>query len=91
MSIPIIYNDGNLLFGADSEFMKLPILNLPIDTISVRRRCRSNEVWTVFVKTRTAILKYFVKTKTEKGLLLEDYFVGANTRADVQPENILTS
>ena len=49
-------------WGCDKKWLFAPIINLPSDTIKVRRKLRTNCIAFAFVKTPNAVTKYIRAT-----------------------------
>lgn len=52
---PVIIRGRAICHGADLRWSSLPIINLPPNTIKVRRRIRNDRFASVFVKTKTEV------------------------------------
>ena len=49
-----------ICWGANPEWSTLPILNLPPDTLKVRRRIRNRDAARAFVKTQTEVQEWIL-------------------------------
>ena len=72
-----MFTGPTVCWGANDDWVRLPIVNLPEDTIKIRRRIRSKSVARAFVKTSTG-LEDWILAPCESGLKLF-YLVGANS------------
>ena len=69
----------SVAWGCDKKWLSAPIVNLPADTIKVRRKLHTNWVAVAFVKTPNAITKYILGTEGDGLKLL--YPSGVNHTA----------
>lgn len=46
----IIYTDGEMIYGYDERFLKLPIANLPADCVKVNRIIRNDDIPKAWIK-----------------------------------------
>jgi hypothetical protein len=53
-----LFDGDPICWGARPEWVTLPIVNLPVDTMKVRRRIRSFSVAKAYVKTMTGVQEW---------------------------------
>lgn len=70
---------GAVAFGIEERFSSLPILNLPANTVKVRRRIRANFYPVAFVKTSNGTIAGYILEPCAEGMHLEDFpSIGVN-------------
>jgi len=77
----IIYSEV-ICWGVQSEWLTMPIMNLPSGTIKVRRRFRANRGGKAFVKTIRGIMEYSL-SPCDSGLRLS-ILHGQNGSMEIQ-------
>ena len=86
----VAFAKGNVLvgldlgLGVDPRMMTLPIVNLPPDTVRVKRRMRNNDFARAFVKTKTGIREFYLVFAEKKTALALAHERGANVREEPQ-------
>jgi hypothetical protein len=68
---------SSIAHGADPLLHELPIINLPSDTLKVRRRLRNDDFAFAFVKTARGITRYALEYRNSGLALVHEQ--GSNT------------